>query len=82
MHNAPRFIFTIDHLTDDQLTFFGWVVVDEDDEFKMYRRMHDGDQQVVQKSPPRWFMVDDVNDAQQMSTGGIIVGPETYSSDH
>lgn len=82
MHNPPRFIFTVDHLSDEQLTFFGWVVADEDDEFKLYRRMHDGEQQVVQNDTPRWFVVDDVNDAQQMSDGQIIVGPQAYESDH
>jgi len=72
----PKFIFTIDHLDDQKMSFFGWLVEDRNDEFTLYRRHYDGEQVVVQNESPRWFVTDDVNDAEQMSSGVIIIGPE------
>lgn len=76
MHKPPRFIFTIDHLTDENMMFFGWVVTHELDGFRLYRREHDGEEVLVANDPPRWFMVDDPNDAQQMADGDILLGPD------
>jgi hypothetical protein len=82
MHRAHRFIFTVDHMTDEQLSFFGWVAVEEWPDFKLYRRMHDGEEQMVSNETPRRFVVDDVNDAQQMSAGGFMTGPDPLDNDH
>lgn len=74
--NPRRFIFTIDHLTEEQLNFFGWFQVDRSASVAVYRRLHDGHEQYVFDGPPRWFCTDDYNDAQSMSQGTIVFGPE------
>lgn len=67
MNSRPKFIVRIDHLTDDELVFFGWQCVAKDSEFSLYYRVHDGERQVVTNDPPRFFVTDDYNDAVQMS---------------
>lgn len=73
---AINFIFTIDHLTEEQINLFGWYEVDREGEVAVYRRMHDGHEQYVYDGPPRLFCVDDYNDAQQMCDGSVVIGPE------
>jgi len=79
---ALKFVITIDHLDDEELGFFGWYVTAENDEFKLYRREYDGEQQVVQNASPRYFVLDDPNDAQQLCRGTIITGPAPLERDH
>jgi hypothetical protein len=69
------FIVRVDHLSDEQLVFFGWQREHEGDEFSVYRHMREGTDAIVSNLPPRYLPVDDVNDAQQMSRGKIILGP-------
>lgn len=69
------FIVRVDHLTDDQLTFFGWIRTHQGDEFSTYRCFHNGEEQVVSNGLPRYMVIDDVNDAQFMSLDKIITGP-------
>jgi hypothetical protein len=71
-----RYFFSIDHLTEEQLEFFGWYEVDRDGVVSLYVRPYDGEEQYVHDGPPRWFWVDDYNDAQSMSLGGIVKGPD------
>ncbi len=58
------FFVRIDHLTENDLAFFGFRLDDENDEFKLYV-CHRGHQYVVKKDDPYLF-VEDVNDASQM----------------
>lgn len=60
----------VDHLTDDQLVFFGWYRVHTGEEFSVYYCPRYGESQVVQNTPPRRIIVDDPNDAQTMCTPG------------
>jgi hypothetical protein len=71
-----RWIIRVDHLSDDDLAFYGWIRVAEDEEFGLYVRPHDGERQVVSNDPPRWFVVEDYNDAVYMSDGRIITAPD------
>lgn len=75
-HNPKRFIFRIDHLTEEQINFFGWYEVERKGAVAVYRRMYDGEEQYVHDGPPRHFCVDDYNDAQAMCDGHIVIGPE------
>lgn len=69
-------IVDISHLSDEQLTFFGWVAVSKSAEFTLYRYWHDGTEQIVQNEKPRYMAIEDVNDAEQMSEKPIIQGPK------
>jgi len=70
-----RFFVRIDHLTDNDLAFFGWVRVADDGEFGLFSRPRDGEQVVISNDPPRYIVIDDVNDAQAMSKGMFIIAP-------
>jgi hypothetical protein len=73
-----RWFINIDHLEDSDLEFLGWYKVVDSHDFSVYRRPHDGEEQVIQNDPPRVMVVDDYNDAQVLSSGRIIVGPENH----
>lgn len=74
-----NFVVRIDHLTDRQLEFFGWMNIRKGEEFSLYWSPHYNETQPVANEPPRYIVVDDVNDAMQMSDDGedqpIIAGP-------
>jgi hypothetical protein len=80
-HNPKRFIFRIDHLTEEQINFFGWYEVAREGPVAVYRRLYDGEEQYVHDGPPKMFCTDDYNDALSMSAGTIIFGPENGNSD-
>ena len=67
------FIVEISHLDEDQLAFFGWVITSETDDFSIYIHVRTGDEQIVSKSGRKYLVVEDVNDARQMSRNGNIV---------
>ncbi|HEY8098238.1 MAG TPA: hypothetical protein VIE65_19430 [Methylobacter sp.] len=70
------FIVRIDHLTESQLEFFGWLKVDQDSEFSIYWNPRYNEAQVVSNDPPRYLLIDDWNDAQFMrGNWDIISGP-------
>ena len=71
-----RWIINIDHVQDEDLEFMGWYKLADTGEFSTYRRPHDGEEQTIQNESPRYMLVDDFNDAQVLSTGEIIIGPE------
>ena len=75
-HNRTRFIFRIDHLSEAEINLFGWYEVERKGSVAVYRRMYDGEEQYVYDGSPRYFCVDDYNDAQAMCDGNIVVGPE------
>ena len=81
--NRHRWIIRVDHLGDSELALFGWIRIADDGEFSLYQRPWDGEQQVVSNEPPRWLIVDDYNDAQQMSADGgrIMQGPPAPPQD-
>ena len=72
-----NFIVNIEHLTDDQLCFFGWIRLDSGNEFSLYWNPRYNEIQPVSNDPPRTMIVDDWNDAQYMSRGGrpLTTGP-------
>ena len=74
--SRKRFIFSIEHLTEENINFFGWYEIEREGSVALYRRIYDGDEQYVHDGPPRYFCVDDYNDAQSMCDGHIVIGPE------
>jgi hypothetical protein len=71
-----NFIVRIDHLSEDQLCFFGWVRIDSGEEFSLYWNPRYNETQPVANTPPRYLIIDDLNDATFMSRGKpIIQGP-------
>jgi hypothetical protein len=58
----------------------GWYKVAEGDEFSLWRRPHDGEEQTIANAPPRFMVVDDYNDAALISSGRVIVGPENHNA--
>ena len=56
------FFVRIDGVDDDDLAFLGYVLVAEDDAFKLYRD-YLGDEYIVDRQNPYLF-VEDLNDAQ------------------
>ena len=71
-----RWFVPIDHLDDSDLEFVGWYKIADDGVFSLYQRPYDGEQQVVSNKSPRYLVVDDYNDAQALSRGSIIIGPQ------
>ena len=73
-----NFIVNIDHLSDRELSFFGWVKVDDGDEFSLYWNPRYNEFQPISNDPPRMMLVDDYNDAHAMAQDeerDIIEGP-------
>lgn len=72
------FIIRVDHLSDAQLAFFGFIRVDTGDVFSTYIEPSTLEQHVIPNSGPRYLAVDDVNDAVAMSApdAPIIIGPD------
>ena len=62
-----NFIVNVDNLTDDQLAFFGWIMVDRGKEFSLYMSPRYNEEQLISNDPPRRLIVDDWNDAQFMA---------------
>lgn len=65
-----RWYVNIAHLDEDQLSFFGYVKADENDEFAVYQH-HTGESHIVRKSDP-FIYVDDLNDAFAMNSTSIV----------
>ncbi len=72
------FVIEISHLDDNQLLFYGWLISKETTNYLVYVHVRTGEEQMVSKVSPKYLLIDDVNDARQMSAGDIIVMP----SDH
>jgi hypothetical protein len=71
-----NFIVKVDHLSDEQLAFYGWVRIDEGAEFSLYWSPRYNETQPVSNDPPRFLVVDDWNDAQYMGLDhDVITGP-------
>lgn len=71
-----RFAVCIDDLTVQQLEFFGWTIVRQNDEFIVYQHLYDGDEQIVDAKGKKFLLVDDYNDAQQMGHSIIRIPPQ------
>jgi hypothetical protein len=70
------FFVRVDHLTDEELSFFGWELIDKGSEYSSYWNARYNEIQPVSNDPPRFIVVDDWNDARNMSRGGsLITGP-------
>jgi hypothetical protein len=71
-----NYFVRVDHLTDEELSFFGWEVIDRGNEYSAYWNARYNEVQPVSNGPPRFIVVDDLNDARNMSRGGfLITGP-------
>ena len=60
----------LDNVTDEQLEFLGYILMDEDDDTKVY--YHLGDYIIVEKADPFMF-VHDRNDASLLGSEAISV---------
>ncbi len=69
------FIVCIDHLSESQLNFFGWDLVQETDEFWLYLHVRTGEEQIVDGKGKKYLLVDDVNDANAMAVDTVIIAP-------
>lgn len=65
-------IVNVDTLSDDELSFFGWELIEKGDEFSIYKNHRYNEDQIISNSPPRRLAVDDWNDAQSMARGTQI----------
>ena len=70
-----RWYVGIDHLSDEELEFFGWYRSRENDAFIVYERAYGDDSQIVSKSGGKFMFVDDYNDALLMKADKIIFAP-------
>ncbi len=71
---------SIDHLSDDQLEFFGWYLVRENEEFAVYGKGGYGDNEQVVAKSKKFLLVEDHNDAQQMGDYLIKAPPKRNSN--
>lgn len=69
-----RFCVDISHLDDRVLGFFGYELVEENEEFKIYEDK-EGSDHIVDKARPRLY-VEDVNDAVYMSATSVVALPD------
>ncbi len=73
------FYVSIDGIDDSTLRFLGYDLVAEDDQFKLYRHVHTGNEYIVEKANPR-LGVEDVNDANLLAARStsktVTVGPK------
>lgn len=67
-----RYYVSIAGVPDEFLEFLGYVKVEEDDEFKVYRRH--GDLMPVEKTNP-YLYVDDLNDARILKSRNMMAIP-------
>lgn len=70
-----NFFVRVDHLSDGELSFYGWEMVDKGPEFSTYWNARYNEFQLVSNNPPRYLVIDDWNDAQSISQGMVISGP-------
>jgi hypothetical protein len=70
-----NFVVKIDDLSDADLSFYGWEMVDKGDEFSLYWSARYNETQPVSNQSPRYLIVDDWNDANSMGRGTFIHGP-------
>jgi hypothetical protein len=70
-----NFIVRVDGLSDGDLSFYGWELVDKGPEFSLYLNVRYNETQVVSNDSPRYLLVDDQNDASTMGRGSFIRGP-------
>lgn len=69
------FYVNISHLDDTALAFFGYTLIDEDTDQKLYL-CYDGEEHIVDKRNPH-LLVEDVNDANAMkATKGLFFSRE------
>lgn len=66
----------LDDTDDDTLLMAGFVLVEENDDIRVFR--HFGDDVIVDKSDP-FVVVDDINDAAVLGTELIPMPPENGS---
>lgn len=82
MMRVERYLVRVDHLSDQQLNFFGWFREAEGEEFSIYWHPHSDERQPVSNVSPRYLVVDDWNDAEYMSDGEeIVVAPHPDQDD-
>jgi hypothetical protein len=70
-----NYLVRVDDLSDDELSFFGWEVLDKGEEFSIYSNARYNETQPVSNESPRYLLIDDRNDAQVIGRGRFLVGP-------
>ena len=70
-----RWYVSVDHLSDEELEFFGWYRARENDDFIVYERAYGVDPQIVSKQGGKFIFVDDYNDANRMKAETVIFAP-------
>jgi hypothetical protein len=65
------FAVNIDSTSDQQLEFCGFRMVHEDTQFKLYEDYY-GNDYLVRNQPPRYIMVDDLNDADCLKASFVM----------
>ena len=78
-----NYIVRIDHLEDEQLSFYGFERIHTGPEFSLYLQVRYNEMQPVSNISPRYIIVDDWNDAQYMSEddSSVITGPRRRKPD-
>jgi hypothetical protein len=67
------FYVNLDGVADGQLLLAGYVLVDENEQFRVYR--HFGEDIIVDKSDP-FIVVDDINDAAILGSEIVPMPPK------
>lgn len=67
------FYVNLDGVQDGQLLLAGYVLIDENDQFRVYR--HFGEDIIVDRSDP-FIVVDDINDAAILGSDIIPMPPK------
>jgi hypothetical protein len=67
------FYVNLDGVQDGQLLLAGYVLVDENEQFRVYR--HFGEDIIVDKSDP-FIVVDDINDAAILGSDIVPMPPK------
>lgn len=74
-----RFAVNIGNIPDDTLAFFGYTLIRENSEFKVYSDKYLEDH-IVAKAKPLLY-VEDVNDAAYMAASDVIAIPDEAATE-
>lgn len=74
--DMEKWVVRVDHLTDDQLAFYGWGVSSMGKSLLSTSMSGVAKPQVVSNTPPRYLMLEDFNDAMSLNPNGFVIkGP-------
>jgi hypothetical protein len=72
------FYCRVDNVPKEVLDFLGYYLVREDDEFELWQDLY-GEEHIVRKSGPKYFFVEDMNDALVLRASKVHRAPEDGS---